>query len=117
MVVTVNEDGETRIREPYLISAPLSGRLMRVELEPGDAIKKDQIIAAIDPANPACSTPDPKPRLKLGSTELRPPSRAPKARSKSRMPTPIRQSAISIAIWDAWNAATSPRQLMKMRNT
>lgn len=50
--VTVDEDGETRIREPYLISAPLAGRLMRVELEPGDSISKDQIIASIDPGAP-----------------------------------------------------------------
>ncbi|MCB1091879.1 MAG: biotin/lipoyl-binding protein, partial [Verrucomicrobiae bacterium] len=52
LLVTVNEDGETRIREPYLISAPLAGRLLRVELEPGDTIKKDQVIASIDPGEP-----------------------------------------------------------------
>lgn len=50
--VTVDEDGETRIREPYLISAPLAGRLLRVELEPGDSIAEDQILAAIDPGAP-----------------------------------------------------------------
>lgn len=50
--ITVDEDGETRIREPYLISAPLAGRLMRVELEPGDSISKNQIIASIDPGAP-----------------------------------------------------------------
>ncbi len=50
--ITVDEDGETRIREPYLISAPLSGRLVRVELEPGDSISKGQVIAAIDPGEP-----------------------------------------------------------------
>lgn len=50
--VTVDEDGETRIREPYLISAPLGGRLIRVELEPGDTISKGQVIAAIDPGEP-----------------------------------------------------------------
>lgn len=50
--VTVDEDGETRIREPYLISAPLDGRLVRVELEPGDLISKGQVLAAIDPGEP-----------------------------------------------------------------
>ena len=50
--VTVDEDGETRIREPYLISAPLAGRLLRVELEPGDPIAHGQILAAIDPGAP-----------------------------------------------------------------
>ena len=52
LVVTVNEDGETRIREPYLISAPLAGRLLRVELEPGDPLASDQVLAAIDPGEP-----------------------------------------------------------------
>lgn len=52
LVVTVNEDGETRIRDPYLISSPLAGRLLRVELEPGDVIRRDQILAAIDPGEP-----------------------------------------------------------------
>lgn len=52
MTVTVDEDGETRIREPYLISAPLAGRLLRVKLEPGDSIQKDQVLSAIDPSVP-----------------------------------------------------------------
>ncbi len=52
MMVTVDEDGEARVREPYLISAPLAGRLLRVELEPGDEIRKGQILLAIDPGEP-----------------------------------------------------------------
>lgn len=50
--MTVEEDGETRIRDPYLISAPLAGRLERVELEPGDLISEGQVIASIDPGEP-----------------------------------------------------------------
>lgn len=52
LVVTVNEDGETRIRDPYLISAPLAGRLLRIELEPGDEVRKDEPLATIDPGEP-----------------------------------------------------------------
>lgn len=50
--ITVDEDGEARIRDPYLISAPLSGRLVRVELEPGDLVAEGQVIASIDPGEP-----------------------------------------------------------------
>lgn len=50
--ITVDEDGEARIRDPYLISAPLSGRLVRVELEPGDLVTQGQVIASIDPGEP-----------------------------------------------------------------
>jgi HlyD family secretion protein len=50
--LSVEEDGETRIREPYLISAPLAGRLLRVELRPGDLVRKGQTLAIIDPDVP-----------------------------------------------------------------
>ena len=50
--LSVEEDGETRIRDPYLISAPLFGRLLRVELEPGDLVSQGQVIAMIDPGGP-----------------------------------------------------------------
>lgn len=48
----VEEDGETRIREPYLISAPLGGLLLRVELRPGDPVREGEVVAAIDPEVP-----------------------------------------------------------------
>jgi len=38
MQVTIDEDGVTRIRDKFIVSAPVSGRLQRVELEPGDAV-------------------------------------------------------------------------------
>lgn len=50
--LSVEEDGETRIRDPYLISAPLFGRLLRIELEPGDLVSEGQVIAMIDPGEP-----------------------------------------------------------------
>ena len=51
--VTVDEDGVTMIREPYTISIPLAGRLSRVELEPGDHICHGDVLAVIDPGEPA----------------------------------------------------------------
>jgi HlyD family secretion protein len=50
--VTVDESGEARVRELYQISAPLAGRLERIQLEPGDFIEKDQILAEIVPVEP-----------------------------------------------------------------
>lgn len=73
--VTVDEDGETRIRDPYLISAPLAGRLVRVELEPGDPIARNQVIAAIDPGEPglldARRQAESEARLKAAEAALR----------------------------------------------
>jgi HlyD family secretion protein len=38
MQVTVDEEGETRVRERFVVSAPVAGRLRRIELEPGDPV-------------------------------------------------------------------------------
>ena len=47
--VTVDEEGQTRIRQRYLVSAPIAGRLARINLDEGDRISKGEIIAQIDP--------------------------------------------------------------------
>lgn len=51
--VTIDEEGETRIRERYRVSAPLTGRLQRIGLEPGDAVRAGQTVAVIEPVDPA----------------------------------------------------------------
>ncbi len=51
--VTVNEDGKTRIREKYIVSAPVFGKLFRIELEEGDAVVADEtVLARIEPSLP-----------------------------------------------------------------
>jgi len=49
-VATVDEDGKARIRERYVVAAPLPGRLTRVRLKAGDSVKADEMITAIVPA-------------------------------------------------------------------
>jgi HlyD family secretion protein len=51
--VAVLEDGRTRIKERYVIAAPLSGRLTRVLLKPGDRVEAGgTLITSIEPADP-----------------------------------------------------------------
>lgn len=51
--VTVNDDGKTRIREKYIVSAPVSGKLFRIKLQEGDPIKADEtVLARIEPSDP-----------------------------------------------------------------
>jgi HlyD family secretion protein len=52
-VETVDEPGRTRVRERYVVSAPVSGELARIELRPGDAIEAGAVLATIRPATPA----------------------------------------------------------------
>ena len=47
LVVTVNEEGRTRVRERYVVSAPVTGRVQRIELEPGDAVRKGDVVAVV----------------------------------------------------------------------
>lgn len=47
--VTVDQEGETRVHDRFVISAPVPGRLMRVDLEDGDPVRANQIVARIDP--------------------------------------------------------------------
>jgi HlyD family secretion protein len=56
--VTVDHEGRTRVKERYLISTPLNGRLLRVELHPGDPIRaKETLLASIEPSDPALLDP------------------------------------------------------------
>jgi HlyD family secretion protein len=51
MQVTVDEDGETRVRDRFTISAPVSGRVQRIEIEPGDpVVRGTTVLARITPA-------------------------------------------------------------------
>lgn len=46
--VTVDAEGKTRVRDRFVIAAPVAGRLARIELEPGDSIQAGAIVARID---------------------------------------------------------------------
>ena len=50
---TVSDDGKTRVRERYVVSAPLAGRLERITLRAGDAVDKGQVLALLAPTAPA----------------------------------------------------------------
>nr|WP_153458496.1 HlyD family efflux transporter periplasmic adaptor subunit [Sinorhizobium fredii] len=52
--VTIDEEGETRVRDVYTLHAPLRGQLQRITAEPGDVVKAgDTLLAQIEPAAPA----------------------------------------------------------------
>jgi HlyD family secretion protein len=53
MEVTIDEEGETRIRERFVVSAPVNGRVLRVDLEAGDRVARGDVLATFLPAAPA----------------------------------------------------------------
>lgn len=50
LAVTIEEEGKTRVMERYVVSAPMSGYARRIDLQVGDAVKRGQVIAQIEPA-------------------------------------------------------------------
>jgi HlyD family secretion protein len=44
--VTVDDEGETRVRERFVISAPVPGRVLRIDLEPGDKVEHGRTLLA-----------------------------------------------------------------------
>jgi HlyD family secretion protein len=59
--VTIEEEGRTRVRDRYVVSAPVAGYLRRITLDVGSAVRKGDAVASLSP---------------LGSTVIYPRSRA-----------------------------------------
>lgn len=50
--LTVDEEGRTRVRDRFTLSAPAAGRLERILLKAGDEVEAGELLAVIRPAPP-----------------------------------------------------------------
>jgi HlyD family secretion protein len=48
--VTLDEDGQTRVRDRFIVAAPVGGDVRRIDLDPGDRIERGAVIAVLRPA-------------------------------------------------------------------
>lgn len=55
--VTVEEEGKTRVKDRFVISAPVSGYMRRIKLEAGDMVGKGQVVAELEPLRSAVLDP------------------------------------------------------------
>jgi HlyD family secretion protein len=55
--VTVDEEGRTRVKDRFVISAPVAGYLQRITLEVGDAVSQGQTLALLEPLRPEVLDP------------------------------------------------------------
>lgn len=54
LVVSIEEEGRTLVRERYRVLAPVSGTLARIALDPGDPVETGTtVVARIEPAEPS----------------------------------------------------------------
>src|SRR4030042_3456430 len=47
--VTIEEEGRTRLKERFVISAPIAGYMQRIGAKVGDPVRKGQIMVALEP--------------------------------------------------------------------
>lgn len=47
--VTIDEDGRTRVKDRYVVSAPLLANVGRIELNPGDSVEPGTVLARLVP--------------------------------------------------------------------
>lgn len=52
MIVTIDGEGKTRVRDKFVVSAPVAGKLARVRLKAGDPVARNFVVAEIDPSPP-----------------------------------------------------------------
>ena len=55
--VTVEEEGRTRVKDRFVVSAPVPGYLRRIELEVGDRVSKGQQVVLLEPLRAAVLDP------------------------------------------------------------
>jgi HlyD family secretion protein len=54
LVVTIDEEGETRVRDIFVLSSPVPGRSRRIEAEVGDrVVAGETVVAEIEPVDPS----------------------------------------------------------------
>tara|TARA_R110000868_G_scaffold4567_5_gene28651 strand:- start:2947 stop:4164 length:1218 start_codon:yes stop_codon:yes gene_type:complete len=53
LTVSVRDEARTRVREVYIVSAPLGGRLLRINHDAGDSVAAGDVLATILPGDPA----------------------------------------------------------------
>lgn len=51
LTVAIEESGVTRVKDRYVVSAPVSGRISRLALDPGDAVREGDPLAEIAPVS------------------------------------------------------------------
>lgn len=52
LTIAVEESGQARVKDRYVVSAPLTGRVARLAVEPGDAVREGETLAQVSAVPP-----------------------------------------------------------------
>jgi HlyD family secretion protein len=62
MRVTIEEEGKTRVKERFVVHAPVAGYVRRIHLAVGDVVRAGQVVALLDPQPQRAMALDPRTR-------------------------------------------------------
>jgi HlyD family secretion protein len=57
LTVTIEEEGKTRVKDRFIISAPVSGFMKRIELDVGNHVEKGKVVVELEPLRSAVLDP------------------------------------------------------------
>jgi HlyD family secretion protein len=83
--VTVEEEGRTRVKDRFVVSAPVPGYLRRITLEVGDPVTKEQQVALLEPLR--STVLDPRSRAEAEAVEAAARAALEAAQEKARAAT------------------------------
>ncbi len=83
MEVVIEEEGRTRVRDRYEISAPVGGYLRRIVIEPGDPVTAGQVLALVAPLRPEALDPRRRAQAQAGVAAGRASLRSAENRSRA----------------------------------
>ena len=108
LVVTVEDEGRTRVHDIYTLSAPVTGRMRRIEVHVGDPVTKlETVLAEIEPIDPAFLDPRSEAQARADVRAAESAGRWPARRSSRRRPSSISRIARSIERARSRNRARS----------
>jgi HlyD family secretion protein len=62
MRVTIEEEGKTRVKDRFVVHAPVAGYVRRIHLAVGDVVRAGQVVALLDPQPQRAMALDPRTR-------------------------------------------------------
>jgi len=92
LTVTVDGPGQARLLHKYVVSAPVAGRLARIELQPGDDVREGQALAWLAP--PPAPLLDPRTKAGLAAQVATAEAAAAEAKAAIDLARTARQQAL-----------------------
>lgn len=112
--VTVREEGKTRLRNRYMIAAPVAGHLRRIELKAGDPVRAGEtVLAVLDPVPAALLDP----RSRALAEARRDAARSELERARAALEWAQKERARVEALFASGSATPQERDTARWRET